>query len=245
MSLLMPLYIAGLAAISLPLIFHLIRRSPRGQVVFSSLMFLSRSPPRLTRRSRLDQWLLFLLRALAILLLAIAFARPFLRSQSALGITGSQGRRIVLLVDTSASMQRQGTWSAAMERSREVLAELSPRDWIALYTFDSDVRVIVDFPREAAIPLAQHRQQLNEQLEQLSPSWQSTDMALALSRAAEDLKVLADESTSSVSAPLQIVLVSDMQRGSQIEALSGYEWPESVKLDIARVAPEEAGNATR
>ena len=55
MSLLMPLYIAGLAAISLPLIFHLIRRSPRGQVVFSSLMFLSRSPPRLTRRSRLDQ----------------------------------------------------------------------------------------------------------------------------------------------------------------------------------------------
>ena len=70
MSLLMPLYIAGLAAISLPLIFHLIRRSPRGQVVFSSLMFLSRSPPRLTRRSRLDQWLLFLLRALAILLLA-------------------------------------------------------------------------------------------------------------------------------------------------------------------------------
>ena len=244
MSLLMPLYIAGLAAISLPLIFHLIRRSPRGQVVFSSLMFLSRSPPRLTRRSRLDQWLLFLLRALAILLLAIAFARPFLRSQSVLGITGSQGRRIVLLVDTSASMQRQGTWSAAMERSHEVLADLSPRDWIALYTFDSNVRVIVDFPREAAIPLAQHRQQLSEQLEQLSPSWQSTDMALALSRAAEDLKVLADESTSSVSAPLQIVLVSDMQRGSQIEALSGYEWPESVKLDIARVAPGEAGNAS-
>ena len=244
MSLLMPLYIAGLAAISLPLIFHLIRRSPRGQVVFSSLMFLSRSPPRLTRRSRLDQWLLFLLRALAILLLAIAFARPFLRSQSVLGITGSQGRRIVLLVDTSASMQRQGIWAAAMERSREVLVDLGPQDWIALYTFDSDLRVVVDFPREAVIPLAQHRQQLGEQLDQLSPSWQSTDMALALSRAAEDLKILADESAASVNAPLQIVLVSDMQRGSQIETLSGYEWPESVKLDIARVAPGEAGNAS-
>ncbi|MFP6649419.1 MAG: BatA domain-containing protein, partial [Pirellulaceae bacterium] len=179
MSLLMPLYIAGLAAISLPLIFHLIRRSPRGQVVFSSLMFLSRSPPRLTRRSRLDQWLLLLLRALAILLLAIAFARPFLRSQSALGVSGSQGRRMILLVDTSASMQRQGTWSAAMQRSRELLADLSPRDWVALYAFDSDVRVIVDFPREAATPISQQRQQISEHLDRLSPGWQSTNLARA------------------------------------------------------------------
>jgi Mg-chelatase subunit ChlD len=244
MSLLMPLYIAGLAAISLPLLFHLIRRSPRGQVVFSSLMFLSRSPPRLTRRSRLDQWLLLLLRALAILLLAIAFARPFLRSQSVLGVSGSQGRRMILLVDTSASMQRQGTWSAAMQRSEELLADLGPRDWVALYAFDSDVRVIVDFPREVATPISQHRQQISEQLAQLSPGWQSTNLARALSRAAEDLKVLADENPSSISAPLQIVLLSDMQRGSQVEALSGYEWPESVKLDIEPVMPVKAGNAS-
>lgn len=244
MSLLMPLYIAGLAAISLPLLFHLIRRSPRGQVVFSSLMFLSRSPPRLTRRSRLDQWLLLLLRALAILLLAIAFARPFLRSQSVLGVSGSQGRRMILLVDTSASMQRQGTWSAAMQRSEELLADLGPRDWVALYAFDSDVRVIVDFPREVATPISQHRQQISEQLAQLSPGWQSTNLARALSRAAEDLKILADENPSSISAPLQIVLLSDMQRGSQVEALSGYEWPESVKLDIKPVMPVEAGNAS-
>ena len=47
-------YLGGLAAISLPLLFHLIRRTPRGRQAFSSLMFLSPSPPRLTRRSRLD-----------------------------------------------------------------------------------------------------------------------------------------------------------------------------------------------
>ena len=244
MSLLMPLYIAGLAAISLPLIFHLIRRSPRGQLTFSSLMFLSRSPPRLTRRSRLDQWLLFLLRALAILLLAIAFARPFLRSQTALGVTSSQGRRMILLVDTSASMQRQGIWTATMDRSREFLASLSPRDWVALYTFDSDVRVIVDFPRETAISLSQHRQQISEQLDSLAPGWQSTNLARALSRAAEDLKVLGNDSPTSASAALQIMLVSDMQQGIQVEALSGYEWPDSVMLDIERVMPEQAGNAS-
>ena len=78
MSFLTPLYILGALAIAAPIVFHLIRRTPRGEVPFSSLMFLSPSPPRLTRRSRLDHWLLLLLRAAALCLLAFAFARPFL-----------------------------------------------------------------------------------------------------------------------------------------------------------------------
>ncbi len=36
-----PLYILGLAAISLPILFHLIRRTPKGMQPFSSLMFVS------------------------------------------------------------------------------------------------------------------------------------------------------------------------------------------------------------
>ncbi len=79
MSFLTPLYIAGLLAVSLPIFFHLIRRTPRGRLPFSSLMFLEPSPPRVTRRSRLDNWALLLLRALAVCLLAAAFARPFFR----------------------------------------------------------------------------------------------------------------------------------------------------------------------
>ena len=55
MGFLAPLYIAGALAIGLPILFHLIRRAPHGRQEFSSLMFLSPSPPRLTRRSRLDQ----------------------------------------------------------------------------------------------------------------------------------------------------------------------------------------------
>ena len=61
MSFLAPLYILGVAAVAAPIIFHLIRRAPKGDVPFSSLMFLTPTPPRLTRRSRLDNWLLLLL----------------------------------------------------------------------------------------------------------------------------------------------------------------------------------------
>ena len=80
MSVLAPLYLLGALGISLPILFHLIRRRPKGEIEFSSLMFLDPTPPRLTRRSRLENWPLLLMRALALLLMAIAFARPFLRS---------------------------------------------------------------------------------------------------------------------------------------------------------------------
>src|SRR5262245_64480000 len=98
MSLLAPLYALGLLAISAPIVFHLIRRSPKGEVPFSSLMFLAPTPPRLTRRSRLENWLLLLLRAAALGLLAFAFARPFLRQAARLDFDDDERRRIAILI---------------------------------------------------------------------------------------------------------------------------------------------------
>src|SRR4029079_5982007 len=106
MGVLTPPYLAGLAALSLPLIFHLIRRTPRGRREFSSLMFLLPSPPRLTRRRRLDHILLLLLRLGALALLVFAFARPFLRESATLALEDLPARRVAILVDASASMRR-------------------------------------------------------------------------------------------------------------------------------------------
>src|SRR6478609_5472170 len=113
MGVLAPLYLAGLAALSLPLIFHLVRRTPRGRQEFSSLMFLLPSPPRLTRRSRLDQIILLLLRLAALALLAFAFARPFLRESATLPFDALPGRRLAILLDTSASMRRGDLFTQA------------------------------------------------------------------------------------------------------------------------------------
>ena len=66
MGILAPLFLAGLAGLSIPLILHLVRRTPKGRQQFSSLMFLASTPPRLTRRSRLDQVLLLLMRLAAL-----------------------------------------------------------------------------------------------------------------------------------------------------------------------------------
>jgi hypothetical protein len=42
----------------------------------------------------------------------------------------------------------------------------------------------------------------------------------------------------------QIVLISDLQRGSRYESLQGYEWPKNVTLAVKPVAPQQTGNAS-
>src|ERR1044071_155751 len=102
MSFLAPLYVPGALATPIPIIFPLIRRTPQNKQQFSSLMFLSPSPPRLSRRSRLTNIVLLILRAAVLCLLAFAFARPFFYRKADLNVNPSGGRRIAILVDTSA-----------------------------------------------------------------------------------------------------------------------------------------------
>ena len=154
MSFLAPLYILGALAVSLPVLFHLFRRTPRGHVSFSSLMFLAPSPPRITRRSRLDNVFLLILRASIICLLALAFGRPFPREAAHLNLGGQKGRRVAILLDTSASMRRAGLWSRATTRVEKVLDDVGPGDRLAFFTFDDELRKVVDFDDEVEAPPA-------------------------------------------------------------------------------------------
>jgi len=244
MSLLTPLYIAGLLGISLPILFHLIRRSPSGQIPFSSLMFLSPSPPRLTRRSRIDHWLLLLLRAMVLLLLALAFSRPFLRQSTNFALGGSQGRRIAILVDTSASMQRPGVWQQAIQEVDLLLKELSPADRAALYQFDQQVTEVAGFDHSLRPNRQQRHALLRNQLKQLSPSWLHTELGLALSTVATELEALADQDEVHVDATLQVVLISDLQQGAALDHLDSFEWPKNVKLQVRPVRCPQTTNAS-
>ena len=77
MSFLTPWFLLGALAVAGPVLFHLIRRSARERMPFSSLLFLRPTPPRATRRRKLEHIALLLLRCLGLLLLAAGFARPF------------------------------------------------------------------------------------------------------------------------------------------------------------------------
>jgi ferric-dicitrate binding protein FerR (iron transport regulator) len=118
MNFLAPLFLVGAAAIALPILLHLIRRTERERIPFSSLMFLKQTPPTVTRRSRLENLLLLLLRCLAFALIALAFSRPYFQQAMNAATPATERRRTVVLVDTSASMRREPLWSDAVAAAR-------------------------------------------------------------------------------------------------------------------------------
>jgi hypothetical protein len=243
MSLLAPLYVAGLLAVALPVVFHLIRRTPRGRQDFSSLMFLSPSPPTITRRSRLSNIVLLLLRAAALALLAFAFARPFVRRGAEQNVTQAQGRRVALVVDASASMRRGDLWTQATRQAEQVAAGLAPSDELALFFFDRNVRPALTFsewnqldpPRRAAVVKAR--------LAEAGPTWDATRIGDALATVAVMLAEGDGPADSKAATGRQLVLVSDMQQGGRVDALQGHQWPETVMLDVRPVALKGHANA--
>jgi Aerotolerance regulator N-terminal/von Willebrand factor type A domain len=242
MSFLAPLYALGLAAVVAPIVFHLIRRSPRGEVPFSSLMFLAPTPPRLTRRSRLDQLLLLLLRAAAISLLAFAFARPFLRQTAQLGFDDVERRRIAVLIDTSASMRRGELWPKARALGAKAIADALPADQVALYAFDVAARPLVSFEQSAALDPAHRRAAATAVLDRTTPSWAGTNLGQALIETVAAIEAVADTSEKAGRMPRRVVLISDLGAGSRIDALGDFEWPSDVELELKTVS-ESGSNA--
>src|SRR5690348_6656395 len=132
MSFLAPLFLLASLAVGFPVIFHLIRRTTRQRTPFSSLMFLFPTPPRLTKRSRLEHILLLLLRCAVIGLLAVGFSRPFIRKAVSSSSSGS-ARRVLILVDTSASMRRPNLWADADAKIQAVVRQTSTADQLAIF----------------------------------------------------------------------------------------------------------------
>lgn len=243
MSFLYPLFLAGVAAVVVPIMLHMIRRHTRRHVAFSSLMFLRTTMPRFQSRSRLEHIPLLILRCLIVCLLAFAFARPFLVRP----VTMDQARptrRVVLLIDTSASMRREGAWTHALAEARSVLADIGPADRLCMMSFDRTLRTLLGFEQWTTMDPAQRVTFAAQNVASLSPSWASTNLGQALVAAAEaieDDEVNDDRQGAGIR---QVVLISDLQQGSNLDALAAYEWPERTELVVKAVPCKGTTNAS-
>jgi hypothetical protein len=243
MSFLTPLYIAGALAVALPVLFHLIRRTPRGEIPFSSLMFLSPSPPRITRRSRIEHWLLLFLRGLALVLLAMAFSRPFLRQPAQANDADAAQQRVAIVIDTSASMRRGDLWTQAIAAVDAALAATRPVDQIGVYACDESLRPVVGFDELAQIPAPQRRGVVADRLKELAPTWASTHLGQGLLDAVAVVSDSHDDTEEAGRAARRLVLVSDMQEGGRLSVLGDAAWPADVQLELKRVEVRDPTNA--
>ncbi|HNS21672.1 MAG TPA: BatA and WFA domain-containing protein [Sedimentisphaerales bacterium] len=243
MSFLYPLILAGIAAVMLPIVLHMIRRHTRKRVTFSSLMFLRTTAPRLRNRRRLEHIPLLVLRCLILCLLAFAFARPFLRKPIA-AAKARPGTRAVVLIDTSASMRRVGMWERAVQEARSVLADMGPADRACVMTFDRETRTVTSFEQWSAMDAPQRLPAAMQSLAGVSPGWGATNLGQALIAAAEAIEDDETDEEQQTSRAHRVVLISDMQQGSDLTALPAYEWPERTELMIRTIPCEGTTNAS-
>src|SRR5713226_4862833 len=99
-----PWFLAAVAAVGLPIWLHLLRRHRSTPLPFSSLMFFERRTQSSIKHRRLRYLLLFALRTALLVMLAIAFANPFVKFSKP---PVSSGRKLVIVaIDNSFSMRQ-------------------------------------------------------------------------------------------------------------------------------------------
>ena len=193
-----PLFLLGLLAVAVPIIVHLVNRERRNAVSFPSLMFLRRVPFRSVRRQRIRHWALFALRCLALILLALAFSRPFFdRNSRNTNAAGSGPREVVVLLDRSYSMAYGDRWSRATAAAERAIAGLSAADRVTLVLFDDEASAAAGPTGDVALVRAA--------LEDARPGAGATRYAPALS-VAQQLVERAERPRR------EVIVISDFQR---------------------------------
>jgi hypothetical protein len=222
MNFLTPIFLAGLAAIAVPIWFHLIRREQSSRVPFSSVMYVPRKEMRQVRRQKLRQWPLCLLRLLLIVLLVLALSRPYWPELSAGWSSGSQAR--VVLLDNSFSVRAGNRWLQAKQLAEREVRSAPAGSEVSLALVSDRVEFLGGPPEPVETMLSK--------LRQAEPSYRATRLDQGIRAAGDMLK-------QSRMVTREIVLISDFQKNGLYT--SSWNIPEGIGLRTHSL-PETAGN---
>jgi hypothetical protein len=125
MTFLNPFVLLGLAAASLPVLFHLFAQRRAREVEFTSLRFLKKLEKSSMRTVRVRQILLLIIRTLLVIAVVMAFARPAVQGYLG-GLWGSShaSSSLVILIDNSASMSRSDEHGTLLKQAKDAAKNL-------------------------------------------------------------------------------------------------------------------------
>ncbi|MBL0927453.1 MAG: BatA domain-containing protein, partial [Phycisphaerales bacterium] len=201
------LAIAGLAAVAVPVIIHLLFRQRRRPVVWAAMRFLLEAYQKQRKKLRVQQWLLLACRCLVIALLALAVGRPALQRAGVLGGVG--GRDVYVIIDDSlSSALRDGpSGETSLQRHARqasgLLRALGPGDRAGLVTLSRPASGVV-------VPASGDPAAVRRLIEELTP----TDAAADLPAAVELLAARLKAERADTARPTVVAVFSDFTEGS-------------------------------
>jgi len=241
MSFLTPLYLLGALGLAIPIILHLLHDRPKNKQQFGSLMFLDKTKPPVDRKRRPTHLLLLLLRCLALLLLVFVFARPFTTVDDPADAALRDRQWVTVLLDRSASMQRGDLWQQAKAKVQTALGQLGPGDRFTLIAYDDSTASLAEVKSWLG---SASEAEVNTQLERLAkPGFGGSNLGQALVFVGEAIQEAEPEADEQPLARREIIVISDLQKGSRLDAVQGYEWPTGIRMTLEQIGEDDQGNA--
>ena len=181
-----PWMLLGMAAIASPILIHLLNKRRFKIVEWAAMDFLFQADKKNRRRVQLENLILLALRCLAMLLVALMLARPFLPSSLTSVIQQSQKVERVLLVDDSLSQTVPRGNSTAFDDTKTSVRELIARfaesnkteDWLTvMVASDPENPILANEPLTMATVAT-----LGESIDQLNCVDRGVDYSESLNR---------------------------------------------------------------
>ena len=141
MSWLAPLFLVGLAGLALPWWLHRLQRKNPARQPLPSTMLLATTERRLLVQKRLRYLLLLAARLAFIALLALAFAQPVWRLAAGAQAT-ARPQLLLIVIDTSLSMQAGGEFAAAQRAALAVIGSMDASQRALLVSAGDTLAVI-------------------------------------------------------------------------------------------------------
>ena len=120
MSFIAPLFLLGVLAVAVPFWLHRLQTQSSDRKPFSSAMLLETTEQRVHVQKKLKYLALLALRVALLVFIALAFAKPLWMNPETLPGPGPDGTHLVL-VDTSASMSRDGAFEQAISLAKQAI----------------------------------------------------------------------------------------------------------------------------
>lgn len=225
MGLLAPWFLAGVAAVGLPIYLHLLRRHSTTPRPFGSLMFFEPRTQSSIKHRRLRYLLLLSLRMALLVLLALAFANPFIMRPAA---RTPSGRLVLLVIDDSFSMRSGTRMSAAKRDALSVLASRRSSEPVQVMAIDTQLHALTPPTRDRAAARA------------AVESVEAGDSRSSFAELARAVRLVADEAH----ATIELHLFSDLQRSSMAPTFGEMTFPDTVSLVPHPVATVATPNWT-
>lgn len=226
MAFLNPIFLLGAIAAGVPLLVHLVRRTRAPRIQFPSLMFLRKIEQKTIRRRKLRNLLLLLIRCAALLLLALAFSRPFFTGATRVSASGDH-TSTVILVDGSYSMRYGEVFNRARQSARNTINDAASGDQVAVVLFSKSYQVL--------LPLKPDLADATTAVNQMQPGLDSTDYLQAIQAADAILK-------DAGRGQHRIYLISDFQEAGWNRSAPPVKLSADVKLFPIDVSDPKAAN---